>query len=265
MKPEILARALDVIVPKPRVFRNTGAGTVFSQRDNQKRMRTGTTIVAFPFSEGLIFAADRKTSGGYFSILSLETIKVHEVAPFTAIGGAGLVSDIQHVVDMMTQLNQGFIGKFEYPLSVKGQARYLANYLRDFRYYIDPFGLEAQILIGGLSLEQEMAIFEVDVDGSLSRMNNFAVIGSGTNGALGVLREYKKKLESRKMTLNEGIDLAVKSISRAGERDNGTSDIRVADPFVAKVTVAGYEVVEPVRIAAAVKKLLNKESRNAKS
>ena len=261
MKPEILARALTTVIPRPRLIEVARAGgTVHSQRENANRVRTGTTIIAFPFLEGLIFAADRKTSGGYLTILSVETIKLHEIAPFTAIGGAGLVSDIQYVVGMMKELNQGFISKFEYPLSIKGQARYLANYLRDFRYYVDPFGLEAHFLVGGLNLEQDLAIFELYGDGSFYQANGYAVIGSGTDGAIGILREEKKRLVERKLTLEEGVDLAVKSISRAGERDNGTADIRVADPTVVKVTVAGYEVVDPAIVSRAVKNLLEKEA-----
>jgi len=262
VKPEILSKALNMVIPKPRFLEGARAGgIVHSQRDNTKRMRTGTTIIAFYFSDGLIFAADRKTSGGYMTILSLESVKIHEISPLAAIGGAGLVSDIQHVVDMMTELNSGFISKFEYPLSVKGQARYLANCLREFRYYVDPFGLECQFLIGGFSLDDEPAIFEVYEDGSLSQSKNFAVIGSGTDGALGILREEKKRLTERKLSLEEGVDLAVKSISRAGERDNGTADIRVAEPTIVKITIGvGYEVVDPAIVSRAVKNLLEREA-----
>ena len=74
MKPEILARALDVVIPRPRVFKSARAGPVRSQREHENRLRTGTTIIAFPFSEGVLFAADRKTSGGYLTILSVESI-----------------------------------------------------------------------------------------------------------------------------------------------------------------------------------------------
>lgn len=262
MKPEILAGALNAVIPMPRFLDGARVrGTVHSQRDSARRVRTGTTIIAFPFSEGLLFAADKKTSGGYLTILSVESIKIHEISPLAAIGGAGLVSDIQHVVDMMTELNHGFISKFEYPLSIKGQARYLANYLREFRYYVDPFGLEGQFVIGGLNLDNDLAIFEVHEDGSLVQ-TKYAVIGSGTNGALGVLREEKKILTERKLDLEGSIDLAVKSISRAGERDNGTADIRVAEPTIAKITSQGYEAIDPAIVSRAVKNLLEKEAPN---
>ena len=261
MKPEILSKALDMVVSRPRFLDGArAAGSVHSQRDNTKRMRTGTTIIAFHFSDGLIFAADKKTSGGYLTIISVESVKIFEISPLAAIGGAGLVSDIQFVVNMMTELNHSFISKFEYPLSIKGQARYLANYLREFRYYVDPFGLEGQFVIGGLNLEEDMAIFEVHEDGSLYQAKSYVVIGSGTEGALGVLREEKKNLIERKLCLEESIDLAVKSISRAGDRDNGTADIRVAEPTIAKITVDGYEVIDPAIVSMAVKNLLEKEA-----
>ncbi len=260
MKPEILSQALDTVISRPRFTKVARAPDITrSQKDDSKQVKTGTTIIAFPFLGGIIFAADRKICGGYLTILSVDSIKIHEISPFTAIGGAGMVSDIQHVVSLMKELNGGFISKFGYPLSVEGQARYLANYMREFRYYVDPFGMEAHFVIGGLNLEHDLAIFEVDGDGSLLQASSYAVVGSGTNGAIGVLREEKNNLTERKLNLEEGIDLAVKSISRAGERDNGTADIKIAEPLVAKVTPDGYEVIDPSVVSRSVKNLLAKD------
>lgn len=89
---------------------------------------------------------------------------------------------------------------------------------------------------------------------------SYAVIGSGTDGAISVLREEKQKLAERKLNLDESVNLAVKAISRAGERDNGTADIRVADPNIIKITLEGCEDIEPETVSRSIKNLLEQEA-----
>ena len=262
MKPEILTRAFDAIVPRVHLDKKEIRMASHSQKGNANRIKTGTTIMVFYFSDGIIFAGDRKTSTMSLRIISLETIKIYELAPYVAMGGAGLVSDIQYLVDLMTELNHGFVSKFENPLSIRGQANFLAGHLRDFRYYVDSFGLEASFIIGGINLENKFSIFEVYEDGSQRSVQDYSVIGSGTDGAMCVLREKKKELAEKKLGLEESIDLAVKAIHRAAEIDNGTSDIRVAHPTIFKITSKGFEAVDGVTIGRAVERLIEKDVRN---
>ena len=74
-------------------------------------------------------------------------------------------------------------------------------------------------LLGGYENGQGH-VYEIGIDGSISKTDEFVSDGSGSPYALGVL-----ELTFRKgMSIDEGIDLAVKAISSALERDIATGN-----------------------------------------
>ncbi len=256
-------RILDSVLPRPdpsSKLSMRGGGTFLSRHDAKDQLpRTGTTVLAFKYKNGILFAADRKTSGGY-SILSLDTIKVEQVASHTAIGCAGLVADSQFVKEVLEETNSGFKSQYSFPLSVEGQANYIVNLCRNFRFYINPWsmGLEIQAVIGGMDFSGDFEIFEISGEGSLYK-KDFTVIGSGTDHAMGVLRENRKNLIGSSLNLQESMMVAVKAIYRAGESDNGTSDIRVATPNIAVVTKLGVKFIKTENVKKVVDRILEKE------
>ena len=258
-------RILDSVIPKPDPSTKLsvrGGGTTFlGKHDTKDRLpHTGTTVLAFKYKKGILFAADRKTSGGYLSIFSLDTIKIEQVAPHTAIGCAGLVADTQFVKEVLEETNGGFKGQYGFSLSTEGQANYVVNLCRNFRFYIDPWGmgLEVQIIIGGMDFRGDFEIFEISGEGSLYK-KDFVVIGSGTDHAMGVLKENRKNLIGRNLSLQESMMIAIKAIYRAGESDNGTSDIRVATPNIAVVTKLGVKLIKTETVKKIVDIILEKE------
>lgn len=260
MKSGLAEKVLDSILPKPSPTSTVGRASPGSFDDRSKLSHTGTTIVAFKYADGVMFAADRKIVRGYLSIFSLDDIKIEQVAPHTMIGYAGLVADAQFVQSILEKINSSFNSKYEFPLSVEGQANYVVTLCRNFRFYSNPWswGLEIGAIIGGLDILGDFEIFEISGEGSLYK-KDFTVIGSGADYALGVLKDNRKSLIERKLSLDESVVVAVKSVFRAGEADNGTSDVRVATPNVAVITKRGCEFIETEVVKKAVDRVLEKE------
>ena len=71
-----------------------------------KAVRSGTTIIAFTYHDGVLMAADRQTSAG-FRVWSPEAVKIHMVSPMSLWGAAGLVAYIQD--RKSTRLNSSHI------------------------------------------------------------------------------------------------------------------------------------------------------------
>ncbi len=119
MKEELLKRALQSVMPKSRhlqSFRDQRQSS-FTHPPEINRMHSGTTVLAFQYSKGVMFAADRKTSDGYMGILSMKSIKIHQLADHELIGCAGSVGEIQLIVKTMKEVNGGYSGQFGYSWS----------------------------------------------------------------------------------------------------------------------------------------------------
>lgn len=264
MRKELVERVLHSVIPRSRHLEGLMSQHRLSaplKPGMENRVHSGTTILAFRYSEGIMFAADRKTSSGGLGIISQETIKLYKLSDRSAMGCAGWLGDIQFVVKILEEVNGGFSSQFGYPLSTLGQVSYLSNLLRNFRFYVLPWGLEVEAILGGYDLRGEFEIYEIWSDGG-RRKSEYLATGSGTDGALSVLRSSKNLINKRALTLEDSIDLAVRAIFRAGEVDSGTSDIRVAIPTIATITKEGFQTVDSGLIEKAVQSLLDKEERN---
>ncbi len=145
---------------------------------------------------------------------------------------------------------------------ILGQANYLSSVLRDFFFYIVPGGLMFQGLLGGYDvINKEFEIYQLWSDGG-QRKVEFDVVGSGTDFAGSVLMEKKSAIEQRKLNLYGAIELSVKAILRAGQKDGGSSDIRLAIPTVAVVTEEGYREINPSVVRRVTEILIRKEGSN---
>ncbi len=238
MRRELIERAFSSIFPSPV----RAPGVVHGQKINTVA-QSGTTVVAFRYKDGLIMAADRKTSGGYFFIDNLEAMKIHEVAVHTGFGAAGAVAHIQLVLHELELINSSFRSRARHPLSVRGQVNYISNMIRDYSLYVCPWGLEAHSLIAGIDHEGA-SIYGIFVDGAVLEYP-YSSVGSGSDQAIARLDQEQRQLKAGSFKEKAAIELALRAIRQAGLRDSGSSDLRTALPSVAKITYKnGFEFID---------------------
>ncbi len=171
----------------------------------------GTTTVGIVCKDGVVMASDSRATMGYL-ISDKEAQKIYQIDEKLAITTAGLVGDNQSLVRIM-KAQLALARMEEKPLTVRAASTLLSNILHSRRYY--PF--LAQLIIGGYDTEGH--IFELDPVGGMSE-KNVSATGSGSPVAYGVMETAYKE----SMTVDNGIELAIRAIYSARERDAATGN-----------------------------------------
>ena len=195
--------------------------------DTIKTLKTGTTTVCIVTKDGVVVAAEQKATMG-FQVESKNAQKVHKLDDSMGLTIAGSVGDAQAVIRLMrAQIKLYKLDRVT--MNVKAAANLLSNILQGSKFY--PY-YNLFLLVGYDSTGSH--IFSIDPVGGYSSEDNFYSTGSGSPYAYGVLEaEYKEGI-----SLNDGIELAVKAIRSAIERDIGSGGKGIT---VAVVTKDGFK------------------------
>lgn len=173
----------------------------------------GATTVGVVCQNGVILASEKRISYGYL-VVSKGGKKVFKITDHIGAACAGLVSDMQILVrevDAYANLFGLDVGR---SISVRAAAKLMSNLL--FGRRLAP--LITQTIVGGID-EEEASLYVLDILGSVIP-DKYAVVGSGTEIAIGVIEEgYKEDL-----TMEEAKDLVVRAIKSAISRDIMSGD-----------------------------------------
>jgi len=173
----------------------------------------GATTIGTVFSGGVILASEKRVTYGNF-IMSRGGKKVFKVTDRIGVACAGLVGDMQVLareMEAQTNLYSMDVGR---KISVRSASKLLANVLFNRRYA----PLYTQTIVGGLD-EDGPTIYILDVLGSLIP-DKYAVVGSGTETAMGVLEDGFKET----MTEEHAKELVTRAIKSAISRDAMSGD-----------------------------------------
>ncbi len=178
----------------------------------------GTTTVGIICKDGVILAADKRTSAGYL-ISNKRTKKIHQISEHMAITTAGLVSDAQLFTRIIrAQLKLLNIRKGKEPSVVEA-----ANLLASLSYNNIRRPSMVPGIVGFLLAGHDYSghhLYELGIDGSVTKADDYRTNGSGSSFAMGVLESIYRK----DMTLQEGIEVAKKAINAAVQRDLATGN-----------------------------------------
>ncbi|MEM2420067.1 MAG: proteasome subunit beta [Candidatus Bathyarchaeia archaeon] len=160
-----------------------------------------------------MLASEKRVSYGYL-VVSRGGKKVFKITDHIGAACAGLVSDMQILVrevEAYANLYSMDVGR---PISVRSAAKLMSNLL--FANRLAP--LITQTIVGGID-DEGASLYVLDVLGSVIP-DKYAVVGSGTEIAMGVLEEgYHEGLSTE-----EGRDLVVRAIKSAISRDIMSGD-----------------------------------------
>ena len=203
--------------------------------------KTGTTTVGIVCKDGVVLAAEKKSTMGYL-VASKESEKIFPVDDHVAITISGASGDALTLVRYMKAECKLFSLENGRKITVKGASTLLANILQSKRWTFFPYMV--QLIIAGFDIAP--SIFTLDAIGSVEEEKKFFSTGSGSPVALGVLEDkYKDDI-----SIDDGIDLGVRSIKAAIERDIGSGGKTID---VAVITKEGYKPVEKKRIESLLK------------
>ncbi|MEM3672982.1 MAG: archaeal proteasome endopeptidase complex subunit beta [Candidatus Bathyarchaeia archaeon] len=173
----------------------------------------GATTVGVVCTDGVILASEKRVSYGYL-VVSKGGKKVFRITDRIGAACAGLVSDMQILVREVEAYANLFTLDVGRNISVRSAAKLMSNLL--FSRRLAP--LITQTIVGGID-EEGPSLYVLDVLGSVIP-DKYAVVGSGTEIAMGVLEEgYNEKL-----TVKEAKDLVIRAIKSAISRDIMSGD-----------------------------------------
>jgi len=173
----------------------------------------GATTVGVVCPDGVILASEKRVSYGYL-IVSKGGKKVFKITDHIGAACAGLVSDMQILVREVEAYANLFNLDVGRTISVRSAAKLMSNLL--FNRRLAP--LITQTIVGGMD-DEGPSLYVLDVLGSVIP-DKYAVVGSGTEIAVGVLEEgYKED-----MTTEEAKNLVTRAIKSAISRDIMSGD-----------------------------------------
>ena len=185
--------------------------------DKSMLKTTGTTTLGMVCKDGIVIAADRKMTLGGQIVSSKKFEKAIILSDDIAITIAGLVSDAQLLVRLIkAQIKLDELKKGK-KLKIREVANMLANLVyANVRKYSTIQGITG-FLLGGKDHEG-FYLYEMGMDGSLTKFDDYVTDGSGMLFATGVLEaNYKED-----MTIEEGVKLAIKAVSASMQRDTAS-------------------------------------------
>ncbi len=176
--------------------------------DVEREVKTGTTTVAMVCKDGVVLGTERRATAGTL-IAHKATKKLYRLDDNLGLTTAGLVGDIQVLARYITAEVELYKFKRERAMPVKACATLTANILSGRRYF--PYWV--QLIIGGVDGDGSH-VYSLDAAGG-SIPDDYVATGSGSPYVYGVLEDHYQE----GMSVQEGVDLAVRGIHAAMKRD----------------------------------------------
>ncbi len=187
-------------------------------KDKERLVKTGTTTVGIVCTDGIVLAADKRSSAGYM-VANKKQKKIVKIANNMAVTQAGLVSDAQLISKVIKAEIKLKDIQTRRSTTVKEAANLLAGMLyQNIRKMSMVPGIVGFLLGGYDNVGQHL--YELGVDGSVTKFDDFASDGSGSVFAIGVLETLYKK----GISVDDGVKLAVKAVNAALQRDLATGN-----------------------------------------
>jgi proteasome beta subunit len=173
----------------------------------------GATTVGVVCKDGVVLAAERRVSYGYF-VMSKTGKKVFKITEKVGAACAGIVADMQILTREVSAYLNMYVYEREQSVTVRTAAKLMGSMLFERRY----FPYLTQTIVGGID-ETGSKLFVLDPLGSVIE-DKFTAVGSGAEIAMGLLEtDYKDGI-----TVDEAKGLVRKAIKAASARDIGSGE-----------------------------------------
>ncbi|HHH80238.1 MAG TPA: archaeal proteasome endopeptidase complex subunit beta [Thermoplasmatales archaeon] len=184
--------------------------------------KTGTTTLGMVCKDGVVVATERRATMGTL-IAHKTTKKLFKIDDHLALTTAGLVGDVQVLARYLSAEAKLYKLGRETKMPVEAAATLMANILNQRKFY--PYYV--QLIIGGYD-SSGGHVFSLDAAGG-AIPDKYTSTGSGSPYVFGVLEDHYRE----DMTVEEGIDLAIRAITAAMKRDSASGngiDVAVITP-----------------------------------
>jgi len=174
-----------------------------------------TTTVGIRSNDGVVLAADKRASKGFF-VGSKVVQKLFELDETTAVAIAGQMSDAEYLVNLAKAERRLLTLRRGYPLSVKESAKLISNIVYGGMKSYNPYFVE--LVVAGVDRDGGH-VYTSDMSGALTS-EDFMSSGSGSPIAYGVLEQGFRE----DISLDDARRLAESAVRAAMERDPGSGN-----------------------------------------
>jgi proteasome beta subunit len=186
-------------------------------------IKTGTTTVGIVSKEGIVIAADKRSTyggdGGVSYIAEKDRKKIVEVTPDVIVTTAGTASDTRRVIKLI----RSELRLKELKSKSKPSVAMAANLFSTLVYQNirQPSMIPSitQFLLAGRD-NSGVSLFNISPDGLLKEVEDYSASGSGMVNVFPILDTYYKK----NISLSEAVTLAKKCVSAAIGRDPASGE-----------------------------------------
>lgn len=197
------------------------------------KAKKGTTTIGLICKDGIVIGSEKRATAGSF-IVEKKAEKIFKITDNLLITTSGTVSDAQ----LLTKLIKAELKLKQVRTDREATAKEAANLLGGLIYgNIRKYSLIpgiTQFLLAGYDREG-MHLYDLFVDGSVVEAEDYVASGSGSIIVYGVLEAMYRK----EITVKEGVDLCVKCLNAAMQRDaasgNGIVVYTIAKDGIKKV------------------------------
>ena len=181
-------------------------------------IKTGTTTVGIVCKEGIVLAADKRSTyggdGGVSYIASKDHDKIQRVNDNIVVTIAGVASDTQRVIKLVrAELRLKELRTKRNP-SIQEAANLFSNIVYQNIRQFSPIMSITHFLLSGYD-EKGAYLYEISADGLVQEVEDYKSTGSGMVQCNPILDSEYKEL----MSLEEGIKLVKKCINASMKRD----------------------------------------------
>ncbi|ACX73448.1 proteasome endopeptidase complex, alpha subunit [Methanocaldococcus vulcanius M7] len=235
--PSAYDRAITVFSPEGRLYQVEYA---------REAVRRGTTAVGITCKDGVVLAVDRRITSKLVKIRSIE--KIFQIDEHVAAATSGLVADARVLIDRARLEAQIYRLTYGEEISIEMLAKKICDIKQAYTQHggVRPFGVS--LLIAGID-RNEARLFETDPSGALIEYRATA-IGSGRP----VVMELLEKEYHDDISLDKGLELAIKSLAKANEDINPEN----VDVCVITVKDAQFKRVDPEEVKKLIEDVKSK-------
>lgn len=192
-------------------------------------IKKGTTTIGLVCKDGVIMATEMRATMGTL-IAHKTTQKLFKIDDNLGLTVAGVVGDAQTLARYITAEVELYKLKRNQQMTVRSAATLTSNILAGSRFYPYYVGL----IIGGIDRDGGH-VYALDMVGG-AIPDDYVTTGSGSPFVYGVLEDHYEK----GLPVNDGIDLAIRSLHAAMKRDAASGD----GYTLASITKEGFTTID---------------------
>lgn len=202
--------------------------------------KTGTTTLGMVCKDGVVIATEKRATMGTL-IAHKATKKLYKIDNHLALATAGLVGDLQVLARYLSAEANLYRLKREANMPVSSAATLMSNILNQRKFY--PYYV--QLIIGGYD-NTGGHVYSLDAAGG-AIPDKYTSGGSGSPYVFGVMEDLYKD----DITTNEGVDIAVRAITAAMNRDSASGGMI----NIAVITKDGFREIPEEEVKKRMEKI----------